>query len=191
MFARWFRAVTAAFDGDRVGWGAANRYEARRGDASHEGLISSALVDAGFRRELPAYAHASNLRADGVLSHPEHQGITLRYELKSVFLPHYHAREHPHNQDFERLLRLEHPNGALGDIDRLRSASEPLRVFLLIGVSWCSEQEAEKLSLYERHRDTLLDTFTVLAGLPAPSDSHIVVGADKPWSSTIRAWLIE
>ena len=191
MFVRWFSAVKTAFDRDRAGWGPANRYEARHGGESHEGLIPSELDEAGFRRESPAYPKLPGCHADGVVSHPEHQDLVLRYELKSAFLRHYHSAEHNHNQDFERLLRLEHRNGALGDIDRLRGAVDPLRVFLLVGVSWCAEDEPAKLALYERHRAILLDTFATLGGLPAPSDSCVVVGDEKLWSTVIRAWLVE
>jgi hypothetical protein len=190
MFNRWVEAVRSAMDGDCHGWGFADRYEAKGRDASHEGVLAKALAASGFRREAPAYPKTPSLRADGVVVHDGHPGERLRYEMKTVFLPHYHSAEHAHNGDFERLLRVEHPNGALGDIHRLRQSSDSLRVLLLLGVSWCDPDEPEKLALYEEHRDVLLDTFQRLARLASPSATHDIRGIDKPWSAVAKAWII-
>lgn len=191
MFQRWFEAVQQAMNADRADWGFADRYEAKGRDGSHEGVIAMALASAGFCREPPVYPRSPSLRADGVVSHQAHAGQRLRYELKSVFLPHYHSAEHPHNADFERLLRVEHPNGALGDIDRLREADDDVKVFLLLGLSWSEVDEPEKLATYEQHRSVLLDSFQRLAHLPSPSASHDIRGIQKPWSAVARAWRIE
>lgn len=190
MFARWFNTVKAAMDADVAGWGLSDRYEAKGREASHEGVIAKALATALFRRERPAYSSAPGLRADGVVVHDAHPQQRLRYELKSVFLPHYHSAEHPHNADFERLLRLEHPNGALGDIERLRNSDDSVRSFLLIGVSWTDPDEPEKLAVYEEHRQVLLDTFERLARIAKPAATHEIRGTEKPWSAVARAWLI-
>jgi hypothetical protein len=190
MFDQWFAAVKEALDSDTSDWGLSNRYEHRNWKDSHEALVAGALEDAGFTWEHGSYPLHRRTRADGVVSHPGHDGMRLRYELKSVFLPHYWSSMHPHNHDYERLLRLEHPNGAIGDIERLRQAAEQHRVFLLLGISWAHPEEPQALARYEQHRHVLLDTFAKLAGLAGPSAHHEVRGSESPWSCDARAWLI-
>jgi hypothetical protein len=192
MFDHWFSAVYNRLKEDTAGWGLANRFECKDWEESHEGIIATALEKSGFDWGDERYPDATRRKADGVVLHPQHPKVQLRYEIKSVFLPHYGSPGDKHGQDYERLLRLEHPNGALGDVERLRLAPEPLRVFLLLAISWTGATTPEKLPLYEEHRGILLEAFQKLAKLGNPEKQAAVRGADtiRPWSADLRVWLV-
>jgi hypothetical protein len=147
------------------------------------------LIEARFSRKPSGYPSIPRARADGVLAHENYPGFTLRYELKSVYLPHYYntSAAAAHNPNYETLLRLEHRNGALEDVLRLRGACDTFRVFVLVAVSW-HHCERDTLRRYEDHRDVVLGTFMSLAGLAEPTRRCSIRGPSKPWSADVRAW---
>lgn len=192
MFDRWFAAVHERLAKDTSGWGLADRFECKDWKESHEGLVASALESSGFNWGDERYPSARNRRADGVIFLPQQPETKLRYEMKSVFLPHYNSSGDKHGYDYERLLRLEQPNGALHDVERLRQASESTRVFFLIAISWTDPTSPNKLSLYEQHRGVLLETFRKLANLEEPKERSLIRGREptRPWSADLLAWAI-
>lgn len=195
LFEAWFRVVRRTFSADTRGWGLSNRYEAsnRQPRLSHEALLKRALERDGYSVKRRGYADRPRARCDGYVTSDEHQEEALRYELKTVFLPHYWTREDSHNDDFARLLRHEHPSGALGDVDRLRTEKSKGEccVFLLLGITWTvREAPPATFRIYERHRDTLLKAFEALAELPTATQRFRVRGTTHPWSTDVRAWVL-
>jgi hypothetical protein len=193
IFYRWWDSVEKILVSDNKGWGLCNRYECKD-DNSHEKIISEGLRKDGFKYSLKynysTIGLSNRCRPDGVVIHPDISETFLWYELKSVFIPHYSEKEYPHNNDFARLLRIEHPNGALGDVNRLRKVQNAERVFLLLALSWSTEDQATILKEYERHRAILLKAFQRLAQLERPTKTICVNGENKPWSCRITAWLL-
>jgi hypothetical protein len=191
MLELWTRTVRNCFADDHE---LVNRYECKDWLQSHEGLIARAIEGAGFEWADVRYSGAPRRRADGVVHHRDHGETLLRYELKSVFLPHYASAGAAHNHDYERLLRLEHPSGALSDVSRLRTASEDLRVFVLLAISWSDPSRPLALADYEAHRAAVVECFAALAALSAPIDQHELRGTSKegyPWSADLRVWRVE
>lgn len=194
LFDRWFDAVEATLKRDDRGWGLCDRYERNtKSVASHEDMIADGLAQGGFvmnPRRSYAVIGQPRWKPDGDVTHPGVLDASLWYELKSVFVPHYKTVSDWHNDDYARLLRIGHPNGAIGDVERLRRVPNPARVFLLLALPWCSEDRPDLLDEYVRHRDVLIGAFQSLARLPAPTREFLVNGADKPWSCRAMAWLL-
>ena len=192
LFARWFEKIEATLKADHQGWGLTGRYENKTGKlASHSAMIAEGLSQDGFSM-IPGrnYANINLPRCipDGHLTHPDLPNTSLWYELKSVFIPHYESVQDWHNDDYSRLLRIGHPNGAIGDVDRLRRVPNDERVFLLLALSWCPEEDIAALGEFQRHREVLIDAFRSLARLPVPTAEFSVTGTEKPWSCRAMAW---
>lgn len=194
LFTRWFDAVETTLKPDHMGWGLSDRYEGNaKALSSHETMIAEGQNKGGFsmtQRRSYSVIDQPTWRPDGIVTHPDVSGASLWYELKSVFVPHYKTASDWHNDDYARLLRIEHPNGALRDVDRLRKIPNAERVFLLMALPWCTENHIDLLKEYERHRDVLIDAFQSLARLPVPTREFTVNGTDKPWSCRVMAWLL-
>lgn len=194
MFDTFWKAVGDRLGADVQGWGLSNRYECRDWKNSHEGLVAEGVEVAGFRWEEDHFKKTRQ-HADGVVSHSQFPGQMLQYELKSIYIPHYTSAHHAHNQDFERLLRLGHKNGALGDVVRLRNpeVADDHRILLVCGVSWCDTSSHADLPEYERHRGILLDAFASLACLPVATKQRSIRTTNPvlyPWSVDLRAWVL-
>lgn len=193
MVGRFLAAVKRGLAADTHEWGLADRYEARGGHGdTHEQIINQSLLDAGFvRHGRMRYPNVTShsARPDGVVGHHSNPDETLWYEVKSVYLPHYWNRSDRHNHDYERFLRMEHPNGALGDVERLRGVEGVRRVFLLLALSWSTVGPAQ-LKAYSRHRNVLIEAFALLAGLDAPSLDFTIRGRERLWSCRTLAWVL-
>ncbi len=191
LFDHWAKAVQKRLGRDTKDWGLASRYEcSKRLGPSHECLLREAADAGGFSwlEEERCYTPRDARKADGVLAHPRWRSARIRYELKSTYLPHYHSADDWHNDDFARLLRHGHPNGAIGDVERLRSAEEEVRGFVLIALSWA--HDGHTLAEYERQRTALLDAFVVIARLEEPTRNYSVRGKKQPWSAEVSIWRI-
>lgn len=195
---KWLESVKKSFQSKTSDWGIAGMYECKiptnspPGACSHEKVLQDQLLCDGFTLLKRSYPNNNREHPDGAITHNHFQEHELWYELKSVFLPHYHGKNHPHNHDYERLLRLGHPSGAIGDVQRLRALDPQLdKAFVLLGISWTDGTSSELVE-FENHCNAVLDLFNKLAGIPDASkkDTFTVRGTNPSylWSCVIRTW---